>query len=258
MKKSYENKSVIVTGGAMGIGRVTAMEYAKEGAKVCVADIAVSEGEETVRLIQELGGTAIFVPCDVSDAQQVENMINTTVRTFGKLDVAFNNAGIFEDEGLLEDAEEAVYDRLMDVNFKSIWYCMKYEIRAMKKNNGGVICNNSSIAGFIIESLAPVYTAGKCAVNGLTKAVAADYANSGIRINAVCGSAIKSSMMDGFLEAFPEMEEGFAAECPTPRIGETEEFAKAVLWLTSEKAPLCIGTCFAVDGGLMTTIGAPM
>lgn len=258
MKLMFENKVVLVTGGALGIGRVTALAFAREGAKVCIADILDQEGNETVDMIHNRGGEAFYIPCDVSNEKEVSRLISTIIERYGCLDVAFNNAGIFKEEKAIEEGDTLLMDQMLDVNFKSVWFCMKYEIREMLKNGGGAICNNSSIAGIISEAGCPVYTASKFAVDGLTKTLAVDYASKGIRISAVCGSAIKSNMLQQFVEDTPEVDmlSYFAHECPSQRIGETEELAEAVLFLCSDYAVNCIGACMPVDGGLMTAIGA--
>jgi len=247
METTFKNKVAIVTGGSFGIGKATAIAFAKKGAKVVIADWV--EDSEAVNEIKALGGEAIFVKCDVSQSEEVKAMIVKTIATFGRLDYAFNNAGI---EGIFaptQDSTEENFDKTIGVNLKGIWLCMKYEIPEMLKQGKGVIINCASIAGLVGYTNATAYVASKHGVIGLTKTSALEYAKLGIRVNAVCPGAIKTAMIDRITGKKKEVEEQFAAMEPIGRMGEPEEVANAVLWLCSDEASFVTGHAMAVDGG---------
>ena len=241
-----EGKVVLVTGGSCGIGRATALLLAREGAKVVVADVLVEEGGETVRLVEEAGGQALFVECDVSRSVQVEKLIDRTVASYGRLDCAFNNAGIEGKMGHLTEYEEDEWDRIVEVNLKGVWLCMKYEIPQMLSQGGGVIVNTASVGGLVgLQNLSP-YCASKGGVVQLTKTAAVDYARSNIRVNAICPGGIVTGMTLR-LRKYPQMKA--MPKPPIMRSGSAEEVAGAVVWLCSDEASFVTGQCLAIDGG---------
>lgn len=249
MESTFTNKVVIVTGGASGIGRAAALAFAKRGAKVAVADW--TENQETVQLITASGGEAIFIKCDVSKAADVKAMVEKTVATFGRLDYAFNNAGIEGASALTKDCSEENWDKTIDVNLKGIWLCMKYEIPEILKQGKGAIVNCSSVAGLVGFQGLPAYVASKHGVVGLTKTAALEYAQLGIRVNAVCPGVIQTPMIDRLTGTNKEAIDQFTKLEPVGRFGQPEEIANAVIWLCSDKASFVTGHAMAVDGGFV-------
>jgi NAD(P)-dependent dehydrogenase (short-subunit alcohol dehydrogenase family) len=245
--KKFENKVAIVTGGSFGIGRATAILFAKKGAKVVVVDII--EDNETINEIKKLGGEGIFIKCDVSKDKEVSAMVEKTVKTFGKLDFAFNNAGIEGVSRPTHELSEENWDKVLNTNLKGIWLCMKYELQQMLKQGGGAIVNTSSVAGLVGFQGIPAYTASKHGIVGLTKATALEYAKQNIRINTVSPGVIKTPMIDRFTGNQKEVEKQFAAQEPVGRLGQPEEVAAAVTWLCSEGASFVTGVALPVDGG---------
>lgn len=251
MSKEFEGKIALVTGGSSGIGRATAIAFAKKGAKVVIASRREKEGEETVAMIKEVGSEAIFFKTDITQAIEVENLVNQTINTYSSLDYAFNNAGI---EGIvrpsIEQTEEN-WNQVIDINLKGVWLSMKYQIPEMLKNGGGAIVNNASIFGLVGSPNFSIYCASKHGVIGLTKAVALEQATAGIRINSVCPGAIQTDMID---RAFGKDDESeakaqIAAAHPIGRIGQPEEVANAVVWLCSDAASFITGHSLTIDGG---------
>lgn len=253
MAGQFEGKVALVTGGGMGIGRATALAFAKEGAKVVIGDILVDAGQETVSMIEEAGGTATFIKADVSKADDVKAMVDKTIETHGRLDFAHNNAGIEGDHGSLVDCTEENWNRTIDINLKGVWLCMKYEIPHMLENGGGAIVNTASVAGLVAGEGLPAYFASKHGVVGLTRAAALENAKAGIRVNAVCPGAIRTPMIARIIEAQPEMGEAMASMHPVGRIGEPEEIAAVVVWLCSDAASFVTGHPMAIDGGLVAS-----
>ena len=247
METTFKNKVAIITGGSFGIGKATAIAFAKKGAKVVIADW--KEDIETLNFIKSLGGEAIFVKCDVSKTNDVKAMIEKTIATFGRLDYAFNNAGIEGTSATTHECTEENFDKTINVNLKGIWLCMKYEIPEMIKQGKGVIVNCASIAGLVGYTGLPAYVASKHGVIGLSKTAALEYAKQGIRVNTVCPGAIKTAMIDRLTGNKKEVEEQFARMEPIGRLGQPDEVANAVLWLCSDEASFVTGHAMAVDGG---------
>jgi NAD(P)-dependent dehydrogenase (short-subunit alcohol dehydrogenase family) len=247
MESLFTDKAGFVTGAAGGIGKATAIAFAKEGAKVVIADLESSrrEAEETVSIINQSGGVASFYPVNVVDGKNVKALVDYTVATYGSLDFAFNNAGIFT-AGFTADVEEKDFDRILQVDIKGVWLCMKYAILYMKEHGGGAIVNASSESGLVGTALSSPYVAAKHAVIGLTKTAAGEYANMGIRINAVAPGAIETAMVVSLPK---ESQEMLLAPQPLYRFGKPEEVADAVLFLCSDRASFITGTTLSVDGG---------
>ena len=250
MAGRVDGKVALITGAGSGIGRATALAFAREGAKVVVADIVVAGGEETVRMIKATGGEAIFVKTDVTKTAEVEALVKKTVETYGRVDCAFNNAGIEGEMALTADCTEENWDRVVNIDLKGVWLCMKYEIPQMLRQGGGAIVNTASVAGLVGFQGIPAYVASKHGVNGLTKTAALEYAKSGIRVNAVCPGVIHTPMVERFFSANPQASEGMTALEPVGRLGKPEEIAEAVLWLCSDAASFVTGLPMAVDGAL--------
>ena len=245
----FQGKVAIVTGGTSGIGRAAAVAYAREGARVVVAGRRAAEGEETVHLVRTQGGEALFVSTDVAQEAQVKNLIGRTLEQFGRLDFAFNNAGIDQQPTPLLEQTVETYDQVMDINVKGVWLSMRYEIPAMLKSGGGAIVNTSSALGLIAFPGVEVYVASKHAVIGLTKSAAVEFGKQGIRINAVLPAAIETDMYRRFVGEKAEAIAAMAAMHPIGRIGTPEEIADAVIWLCSSKSSFVIGHSLLVDGG---------
>ena len=247
MEKQFQEKVAIVTGGSFGIGRATAIAFADRGAKVAIVDYI--EDNETLNHIQAAGGEAIFVKCDVSKDADVQAMIEKVMAAYGRLDYAFNNAGIEGASAPTHECTEENWERTIGVNLKGVWLCMKYEIQQMLKQGKGAIVNCASIAGLVGFQGLPVYVASKHGMIGLTKTAALEYAKSGIRVNAVCPGVIKTNMVDRITGREKEVEKQFEDMEPVGRMGQPEEVAEAVIWLCSDAASFVTGDAMAVDGG---------
>ena len=245
---SLSGKVAIVTGGSSGIGRATAIAFAREGAKVVVASRREKEGQETVKQVQSAGSEGFFIKTDVSKETDVSAMVEKTIATYGHLDYAFNNAGIEQIPTPLVEQTEETFDQIMEINVKGVWLCMKHQIPQMLVSGGGAIVNMSSIAGIIGAPGLPIYVASKHAVLGLTKSVALEYAKEGIRINAVCPGMIETDLLDRAF-ANQEVKERLIAMHPIGRVGKPEEIAEAVVWLCSDKASFVTGQSLPLDGG---------
>lgn len=249
MTTGFSGKVVLVTGGAAGIGEATARAFAAEGARVVVSDVAEAAGSAVVADIRKAGGEATFVACDVSQAAEVKALIQGIMDSYGRLDCAFNNAGIDIEDSKLADGSEDDFDRLMDVNVKGVWLCMKHEIAAMVGQGGGAIVNTASVAGLGAAPKMAVYSASKHAVIGLTRSAAVEYARRGIRVNAVCPAVIDTDMFRRAAEADPRKRENAMAMHPVGRLGRAEEIAAAVLYLCSDGAAFSTGVALPLDGG---------
>jgi NAD(P)-dependent dehydrogenase (short-subunit alcohol dehydrogenase family) len=248
-KGSFAGKVAFVTGAANGIGRAAALAFAREGASVVVADVAEQGNQETARMIEEAGGRALAVRCDVSRAEDVKAALDQTVETFGRLDFAFNNAGVEQPIMATAELTEKEWDRIVDINLRGVFLCMRHEIPLMLKQRGGVIVNTSSGAGVKGFAGQGAYCAAKHGVVGLTKTAALDYAKANIRVNAVCPGIIETPMMDRFSGGTPQGRERVIAQEPVGRMGKPEEIAAAVVWLCSDAAAFVIGHAMVIDGG---------
>lgn len=249
MAGQLNGKVALVTGGSSGIGRATALAFAREGAKVVVADVMVEGGQETVRLLTATGGQGLFVKTDVSRAAEVEALIGRAVATYGRLDCAFNNAGVEGAFVTTSEYSEADWDRVVAINLKGVWLCMKYEIAHMLRQGGGAIVNTASGAGLVGVPNLSAYVASKHGVVGLTKTAALEYAKAGIRVNAVCPGVIQTPMVARLTSNRPDLSEALVAAEPMGRTGRPEEVAAAVVWLCSDAASFVTGHALSVDGG---------
>jgi NAD(P)-dependent dehydrogenase (short-subunit alcohol dehydrogenase family) len=248
--KTFSGKVALVTGGTSGIGKATAIAFARAGAKVVLSGRREKEGAQVVAEIKKLGGDAAFVRADVAKDADVKAMVDFTVDKYGRLDVAFNNAGV-EWMAPVDQANEAEYRRVFDINVWGVLNSMRHEIPVMLKNGGGAIVNTSSVLGHVGMGQLSIYIASKHAVEGLTKALALEFAKQNIRINAVAPAIIATEMVDRFAGKEGEMRDSLASLHPVGRIGVSEEIAAAVLYLCSDDAKFTIGTSLVVDGGLL-------
>jgi len=246
---SFQGKVALVTGGTSGIGRASAVAFAREGAKIVITGRREREGQETVDLIKKAGGEATFIKTDVAKERDVKAMVEETVKTYGRLDYAFNNAGIEGNIAPLVEQSIDNYEAVLGINVKGVFLSMKYEIPEMLKTGGGAIVNMSSVGGLIGFPGMSLYIASKHAVLGLTKSAALEHAKSGIRINSVCPAAIETVMVDRFVGKEGESRQQLAGMHPIGRMGKPEEIASAVLYLCSDGASFITGQSLTVDGG---------
>lgn len=250
MALSMKGRTALVTGAGSGIGRSIAEAFAEQGAMVVVADISQDGADETAGIITDHGGQAVSRYCDVSKKEDVRNLIEGIVKDFGSLDYACNNAGIHNPgTEFFPDADEEIWDRIIAVNLKGVFLCMKHEVREMLKQKSGVIVNIASMSGLLAEPGSYAYAASKHGVMGLTKTVAFEFAKSGIRINAVCPAAVDTP---GFAEAPPEFRQKYIDTNPMGRLAKPEEIAATVMWLCSDMADFVTGTGIVIDGGVST------
>jgi len=249
MRCSFENKVALVTGAASGMGLATAKAFAEAGAAVALADVIGDGARAAADALVAAGHKALGIRCDVADLDEVEAMVKQTVSTFGRLDMAFNNAGVQSPVAETADADPKDYDFVMGVNLRGVWNCMKHELLQMRKQGSGAIVNNSSLGGLVGIAERGIYHASKHGVVGLTKSAGLEYAAKGIRINAVCPGIIETPMVMGMLETQPEAMAALMKEVPMGRLGRAEEIADAVLWLCSPASSFVIGHALPVDGG---------
>ncbi|MEM8676329.1 MAG: SDR family oxidoreductase [Cyanobacteria bacterium P01_G01_bin.67] len=245
----FRGKVALVTGEGSGIGRATALKFAAEGASVVIGNRNEKAGQETVELIHQAAGKASFFQTDVTKLANVRELVKYTVDTYGGLHAAFNNAGVEDPQAMTPDQTDEAFDLMMNVNVKGIWYSMKCEIEYMVANGGGAIVNTSSIAGLIGYPGHAPYTASKHAVIGLTKTAALEYAQQGIRVNAVCPGATETSLLDGLAAGDSATLEYIKSLHPIGRLAKPEEIANTVVWLCSDEASFVLGQAIAVDGG---------
>jgi NAD(P)-dependent dehydrogenase (short-subunit alcohol dehydrogenase family) len=250
MADGYEDATALVTGAASGIGRATAERFAEAGANVVAADLDREGAEATAAALRDAGGEAHALTVDVTDSAQVEAMVAETVDRYGSLDVAFNNAGIEEGTGDTAELAEDTWDRVVGTNLKGVWLCLKHELPVMVEHGGGAIVNTASIAGFASVGSAP-YVASKHGVVGLTRTAATEYADEGVRVNAVCPGFVDTPLLDRAREESPEELELAVEAQPLGRMGEPGEIADTVRWLLSEEASFVTGNAYPVDGGFL-------
>jgi NAD(P)-dependent dehydrogenase (short-subunit alcohol dehydrogenase family) len=248
---SFAGKVVFVTGAGSGIGRATALAFAREGASVVGASASAQENQETARMIEEAGGRVLAVTCDVRQTEDVKRALDRTIETFGHLDIAFNNAGVEQGPAATAELTEEEWDRIVDTDLRGVFLCMKHEIPLLLKQGGGAIVNTSSGAG-IKGFKGAAYVAAKHGVVGLTKAAALEYAQANIRVNAVAPGIIDTAMMQRFSGGTPEGRQAVIAQEPVGRMGKPEEIAAAVLWLCSDAASFVTGSVLVADGGQTT------
>lgn len=249
MNRTFEDKVILITGAASGIGRETAVQLAKEGATLFLSDIDEAGGQETLDMVTAKGTEATFFAADVAQAAQVEAMVASCVEEYGRIDGAFNNAGIEGGSGRMADITEADFDRVMGINVKGVWLCMKYQIPQMIAQGGGSIVNTASVAGLVGSHSLSVYGASKHAVVGLSRSAAVEYVRKGVRVNAVCPAVIRTPMVERGFKDNPRFVEATLQANPMRRLGEADEVAKAVMWLLSDASSFTNGATITVDGG---------
>ncbi len=249
-ESSFAGRVALVTGASSGIGRGAALAFAAAGASVVLADIDAASGAEVVAEIEASGGSALFVRTDVANAADVDALLAQAVARFGRIDCAFNNAGIEEEQHKLAESDEALYDRMMAVNVKGVWLCMRRQIAQMLRQGGGAIVNTASVAGIVGAPRHAIYAASKHAVVGLTKSAAIEYGRKGIRINSVCPGVIRTPMLERALEREPAWEQSLVALHPIGRLGEVGDVVAAVLWLCSDDSAFVSGHQLVVDGAM--------
>lgn len=249
MAKRFSQKAIVVTGGGGGIGRAACLAFASEGGRVLIADADAAEGERTLSLVREGGGEAAFLQVDVSSDAQCSAMVEAALRTFGRLDVAFNNAGIGGSGFALAEEEEATFDRMIAINLKGVFNCMRHEVSAMLRSGGGAIVNTASVAGLVGNPGLSSYSAAKHGVIGLTRSAALDYIKQDIRINAVCPGATRTRLLQAWFQD-PKVQSHVMSLHPIGQLAQPDEVARVVLFLASDEASFMVGCAVPVDGGV--------
>jgi NAD(P)-dependent dehydrogenase (short-subunit alcohol dehydrogenase family) len=250
MAKMLDGKAALVTGASSGIGRAAALAMAREGARILVADMTEAGGNETVELIRKAGGEAVFAKINVAQPSDAAAMVTAAVKAFGRLDCAFNNAGVSGKIARTAEDTEENFDHIMAVNLRGVWLCMKYEIQQMLTQGGGAIVNTASAAGLVGSHGMPAYTASKHGVIGLTKTAALEYARAKVRVNAVCPGGIDTAMVAGMVASHPRLKDVLVGVEPVARMGQPSEIGEAVTWLLSDYASFVTGCSLPVDGGM--------
>ncbi len=249
---NFDGGVALVTGGGSGIGRATAEGFAAQGAKVAILDQDSEAGNGTLSLIQKSGGEAIFIPTDVTDEASVVRAIDTIIERFGRLDAAFNNAGISPDTGSTIECSREQWDRIFAVNTTGVWLCMKHEIQAMLRTGGGAIMNTGSVSSLRAAPGIPAYVASKHAVIGMTKVAALEFAKQGVRVNCVCPGMIATPMLEKkAADGYFNIDDYVRSAVPVERLGQPEEIAAAVIWACSPSASYLTGATLSVDGGMV-------
>jgi NAD(P)-dependent dehydrogenase (short-subunit alcohol dehydrogenase family) len=249
MEKIFETKVALITGGSYGIGKATAIAFAKRGCKIVIADWIQDPNCETIKAIEAMGGSVLFIKCDVSKDNEVKAMIDKIISVYGRLDFAFNNAGIEGASAPTHECTDENWEKVISVNLTGVWLCMKHEIVQMLKQGKGAIVNNASIAGLVGFQNIPAYVASKHGVIGLTRNAALEYAKSGIRVNVICPGVIKTPMIDRFTGKSKEVEKQFETMEPIGRLGDPAEVAETVVWLCSDSSSFITGDAIPIDGG---------
>jgi len=246
----FAGRVALLTGAATGIGRATALAFATAGAKVVVADIDERAGRETVQIIRDGGGDATFVQADVSRSSDVADMVGQALSAYGRIDMAHNNAGVEAAKAASHEISEEDWDRVIDINLKGVWLCMKQQLAAMLEQGGGSIVNTASTVGILAQPNMAAYVASKHGVIGLTKAAAIEYVDRNIRVNAVCPAVVATPMFDRYTKGDAALADELESALPMKRLIEPDEVAAAVLWLSSENASYLNGHALVIDGGL--------